>query len=916
MLSVGFLASCKDYDEDNYAQLNAAQNASLEDAYKALKDSCDALRQSIEDNKCMCSKDSTQKWIDDYFNSGDTGGFEDWLDDYLGDQGYATGADIDSIVKTVINNYVIGGNYDEAIAALNAAQAKADSIIAAQGNTINGMAVAITNLQSGLSQATALAERDSIRIDGLETRMGNVENEINVLIAQYKSDSIRISLLEANSATKQELADSIAALRSELTNLITEREKYLQDSIDVVANNVAALNDALNQLDQKFSADIKALQDDVKDLKDQVKELSDKVAELMGEINQLRNDLAQMVTGVTIQEVYNPAIGTFNTPLGVNTNILVGYYGTSSDAVVFPSKVPGVTGKTIAKSAGKTLVNDGQYADAGYVYMTVNPSSTDFTGLSVDLVNSLDQKSAIQLDTLTKADHLIKFGWTRADNYLYASKAKISKSDIEAGNGVLSVDNKKAVASALKSAIKNHNATSIKDFASELFTAAKSLQMDAQAVKVSSVNPDGSDRSVTSNYGVAACAVKPLDFNSLNALNDLDHIPGYSKAYTLLDKVNKKTHSLVNKVYTRFNGESTIKDIQALKINTIDFDDMNVSFVVEIDTTIYIDGLKYYLDMSQTVDVPVKFTQAVDVPIHIEDSIEVDLSQASITTPTVVITTNVTTGDGKAVLIVPVKDGDGKTIGNAEVPLDDLDVNADASLGDITIDGTVVAHINIDETQTVSITVDQTVQTTVNIQKWIYFGDIADEDGNLTRKAVRITLSKDFSEDIKKMLTDALGNVNDMLTQINKTVDDAKDLIDDINARHQQIDDMIDKYTDKVRDYLDKINDKALAAIHKISKLTTPVMLVNSSKGFGVLGLDAVESGNVTLVATTYSAGIVAPVLMKYVSINGTEVKPSDEFGTIDATSYLKEGKNDIWYSALDYAGNEEARHYVIYYTK
>ena len=66
----------------------------------------------------------------------------------------------------------------------------------------------------------------------------------------------------------------------------------------------------------------------------------------------------------------------------------------------------------------------GEEGNAGTLYMTVNPNTVDFSGTSFSLVNSQDEFSGVTLDTITKSDEVLNFGYSRAaNNGFYEAKA-------------------------------------------------------------------------------------------------------------------------------------------------------------------------------------------------------------------------------------------------------------------------------------------------------------------------------------------------------------------------------------------------------------------------------------------------------------------------------------------------------------
>ena len=706
---------------------------------------------------------------------------------------------------------------------------------------------------------------------------------------------------------------------------------------------------------------------------------------IMDEIGKLKTSLANLITGVIVQGTYNPMYGTFALPVGVNSNVLVAYYGNyngsaplgfpTDDAThyLFKSQVltdadwnmiGNDTYEQFVIRGGETMISEAP-DNAGTIYVTVNPNTVDFSGEKLTLVNSQDEESGVKLSALKASDKVLTFGYTKAtNNGFYEANAHLDAADVpkvkiniepglktaikeafSATKGVVSTAYNRKGREALKDTIVG-SVPKLVTLAAKLYSQFNGI-LPAEAVKASYVDGEGATHSVYSNYGVAATAIKPLSF-AFGKDFDYKTVPGYEKAIKLVDKIDKKLKDEVHVVFKEVNGQPIVKDIQSLKIHAIEMKDLSpelkAKFSVAIDTIIKIEGLEYHLDLNETVNVPVKFTQDVTIPINIDKDIEVDLSQANISTPTVVITTSLTTGEGEAVLVVPVTDNFGTTIGNAKVPLDDVNVEANAEVGEITVDGTVVAHIEMSENQTVSITVDQTVPATIKMDKWLYFGD----NGTST-KSLHLWVTKDFSDAVDELwdvVKEQIEGVNDMLDQMNKLVDDANDLIDKFNEYEQRIDDRIDDYANRLKNYIDKVNSLAVRGINSLNNYIQPVMIVNADKLRLVSMIKSqatfVKDNAVTLHPTTYTAEIITPCLKKHLAVTnvyktGTELSAKGGDATcLSALRAANQGENmnkvlngglktkvtlsglkegytyEIAYSALDYSGNIVTRRYFI----
>lgn len=157
---------------------------------------------------------------------------------------------------------------------------------------------------------------------------------------------------------------------------------------------------------------------------------------------------------------------------------------------------------------------------------------------------------------------------------------------------------------------------------------------------------------------------------------------------------------------------------------------------------------------------------------------------------------------------------------------------------------------------------------------------------------------KDFEDFVNGIAINDIANLTDMLN----------DLLEEANGK---IDTYEEKAYNKVMNLLDKINEKGTKAMHKVAH---PALIVNSKNGMTIASVKGavptVVTGNVVVYPTTYSAGIIAPVFKKYIEVNGQGQLVDGN--SLDITSMLKNGVNDIKYYALDYAGNKEVIEYQI----
>lgn len=584
-------------------------------------------------------------------------------------------------------------------------------------------------------------------------------------------------------------------------------------------------------------------------------EMKNRLSAVENRINDLMKSLNKLVTGIIVQQVYNPAFGSYNSlATNVQTNILVAYYGQATDANSFPLD-EAYTGRPVVVRAGAPLFSDGDKANAGTVYLTFNPNTVDFTGFSdLKLVNSQDQESAVKLGTFKKSDAVLTSGYTRVEgNGFYEAPATIDMTGLTDPNVHLDID-KSAVKTALKdfAAIKDGATAKIalKDFAKVAIDVVQAMKLEALAVKCpwkdqvwneSTKSYDEVEHAVYSNYNMAAVAVQPLGFNSVDAVFDKEGNGFFWRAYDQIQdfvtraakKVGKKIADQIDKQFMLNTIGGKLTDISA-KLEALDKIDMDQFGDVTMTAKVTIPAIK--------LDFWVPVTEQ-----------EINVGKIYVEVPGQY---NSETGEWTTALKEVVFDG-----------------NPTVSGGKVHVVHTVPA---------------QTV------------------DANITMTKEEFTTAfKPFIDNVNNNYDD----INDVFAAFQDVIGDVNKIIDNINNLEEKLES--GSYLNRVFAYLDKFANKFANAVPALFK---PVMLVNSDKGFGVAGFEGAPStvaGQVTVIPTTYSAELLAPIYKRYIRVNDNQGQILDS-RTLDITSQLKSGENTVIYEAMDYTGTIISQTYTL----
>lgn len=856
---------------------------------------------------------------------------------------------------------------------------------------------------------TLFAQNLADSIAAVNGKIGNLET--NVDSVNSRIDAIKISIKDL----RDRLDDEVDDLWGEVTKL-QQKDAALGDSVKLISDNLAAYRDSTDSKIEGALANIVTLQNGIAEVNDSldalgvkinanttlIRELEDKMKDLMGDFqdkidilqaeidslgtciaqntsdiekltgafNLLQENLKRQVTGILVQGTYNPAFGTINLPVGVQSNVLLTYYGEALQKVEFPTnstvnyvddkhaltakdmEMLGLNGKDpLYKVEAGDIILQNEENNAGTLFLTVNPNTVDFSKLQLSLVNSQDKESYIKLGELKRSDKTLQLGYSRAaDNGFYECAANLDAADV---NKVQKVNfNTSAIKDAIKEITDKQTNASISRIASDMAEVIRGLRIDANAVKCewtdsAKAGETPQKHAVYSNYNMAATAIKPL---SLQTAKDFHYvtIPGYERAMSLLDRLAKEAKSKVRFVFKEINGNGLVEKVANLKINDISApnltDDLLEEFVLHMDTTFVMDGMSYTLDLHETVNVPVKFTQDVTVPINIDQEVAIDMSNVLVSTPTIVVTTDVTNKSGGATLVVPVKDGD-TTIGNAYVDLDDIDVDANASIeGDtIKLAGQAVAHIKYNKDQEITISVDKTFPAKFDFSKTLYFGD-----NGTSQKSFNLKFKYDMrksAKDLWGVAQDALNGINTgLLSDIRDIIGEVNKTLKQINGYEEKIDTSIDSYIDKARSFIDKINKRIVGFVNSTNQRLQPTLIASDGTGAKMLSeaknYPTVFTGsNLSLVPTTWTLELVVPIAKKHVAVTDviygnksakdgdssckSELSRVNDSPTLNVllsgeqrrayATNLKSGYTyEIAYSALDFHGKMATRKYYI----
>lgn len=606
VFSMSSFVACKDYDEDAYDDIKARLNKEIT-LREALQQQLDALQAYVNTIKsCKCDLETALK---DYLTKDEA------AKTYVTIDNYNTAIALLNQAITNINTTL--GDID-----------LSKGTVAQQLNTLNQL---IINVQTLSEKALELAEANKADIDELkkaiedlkskyielDERLTAVEKKAADLYTLYTTLNTQVNfntedikniynIIENIKIDIPDLKDFVThseleTVRQELIVLIGKAQSLAQDAWDKAIDNsgrIDVLETKVAELEAKFKDYLtkKEFEDWVKDvytvkiteIEGRLTDLETRMTTLETKVNNLTSDvLKKMITGIVIQGTESPVIGYFNTPLDVRSQILAAYYGETQKEVKFPVKtntedlvdasmkfsarnmevMGGFSQITVPAGRFVSQVNGSEEGNAGTLYLTINPNTVDFTGVTLGMESSAGNASPVKLSPLAYSDRELTFGFTRsADNGFYEAKATLAAGDIDAAK--MKIDYT-TLESEAKDIIKNKDKASVLTFGAALLNSVKDV-MPAYGVKASwKDETEGNTHNLFSEYGLATTAIKPLSYAFLKDFKV--NLPGEEKLQNLLNKIFNKINTTIN-------------------LNMPDFSDVNINFgtidISSIDTKI------------------------------------------------------------------------------------------------------------------------------------------------------------------------------------------------------------------------------------------------------------------------------------------------------------------------------------------
>lgn len=273
--------------------------------------------------------------------------------------------------------------------------------------------------------------------------------------------------------------------------------------------------------------------------------LNHRLDSVSGSLNSALNTLLeQKLDGITVNATENPVTGYWNASFtGLNLKLASSFYGVAAEG-----------NEDWDVKANQVL---GKGGNAGYLYVSLNPTEIDPSLVKVELVNSQGEPAkGFKLGDIDNTDKVLTFGTKAATvsaNGFY--QVPVIASDPQ--NDGVEFD-KGALAAAAKNALNElrnpkSNDLDLSKIASALYKNIPVLTAYGVKAEYYLYNPDTKNlelkktvKHAVSDYDIAAFAVKPVSFNFLKDNATLDKLSDWAVENFRLPSLSSKLDKVID----------------------------------------------------------------------------------------------------------------------------------------------------------------------------------------------------------------------------------------------------------------------------------------------------------------------------------------------------------------------------------
>ncbi len=827
--------------------------------------------------------DSNEKW-------GDLDGkFEDLLERVAALESNIS-EDMKETIKEEINN-ILEETITEKITEVITTE------IIKEGEITEELTNLITNIiNEGIEDGDFITEDDVMSI-------------VNGVIAGVGAEGIEnlVDLVTTTSTLNGTVSSIVGDVDPTVTNLGT-----LQSDInDIVNNKLPEINNRLN-----------VLGDSIQNLDSRLGVVEEDVSKLKDDVAALQNALGKQVSSIIVQGTFNPMFGTFNLPVGLQSNALIAFYGIPVTDVEFPTdddanyvrKNEVLTAKDMemltsvgleAFEAPANLPLLNENGNAGKVYMTINPNTANLEGLKLSLVNTLDEESIVKLSPIRKCNEKLQFGYTRADNGFYVADAYVdSKTVMEEDNGLaltredisdLYDEVYAQVVELADNFFKPGRQTSLANLTTSIYNVITSLKNDRHGLKCTYTTTDNEgkekEHSVYSEYNLASTFYLPFN---LKWGKDFDYVtmPGYEAISGMLDDIaaTLKANLDINVATGIIQGIVENLRMEELKFIDVDLEHFIAKFEARV-SSVTLNGVGYELRVPGIGNFEIKFDKNLTAggsAVAVPDAVAFDEENITEKRATLVIFGDIVSGL-KIKMLIPARGGDDQVEAYASLVLSDSYAKAQLNSGMITlaVDGT---------TYNLAAYSGSNLSITSDCVDFVILDDVVGRDGS-----VYLPVVLEFTQDVR----DLLEQQKDILDNLVKDLNAELDKINSYGGT-AWIDDFMDEY---LRKYLDQINSDYCFFFNSINRRFGPFIVAsNKGKGFRRLSFSknypvTMKKADLKLHPTTKNLELIVPLARKHVAVTNVytaDLSANAQAGNADCKAKLQAANTGKLNTVLD----------------
>ena len=248
------------------------------------------------------------------------------------------------------------------------------------------------------------------------------------------------------------------------------------------------------------------------------------------------------LSNIAINATENPVTGYWNAAfLGSQLNLISSFYGVP--AAPDCDEVWGIKANHVI----------GKNGNAGYIYVSLNPTELDPSFVQVELVNSQGEPAkGFKLGAIENTDKVLTYGYTRATSKNGFYQIPVIASDPQNDDFALDKGSLKEAAKTVLGELKDPkgNDLDLSKIAAALYKNNLNNKLTAYTVKATYYLYDAEKgemvkkTQVAPAYNLAAFAIKPVSFNFLKDNANLDKLSGWAVENFRLPSLSTKLEKI------------------------------------------------------------------------------------------------------------------------------------------------------------------------------------------------------------------------------------------------------------------------------------------------------------------------------------------------------------------------------------